>query len=127
MTFQPDPKPVRRIVDPMAGVVKVQTQGCRVTGKSWRPNVPGGAPSHVDRFHLVGVDLGGDDVDENIIGCRHDLHMEWEHGPRGKAKVGPRIWAVLEPDEIAYVMRKKNPVFVERYYGVKVDDNGELL
>lgn len=112
----PDPKPARRVVNPIAGLEKVKLQGCRLTRTRW--GAWPGSPDHVDRFHLVGKDLGGDDVDENIIGLVHHLHMRWEHEPGGKAELGPRIWKALMDDEREYALRVGGPLYVERYYHV---------
>ena len=108
----PDPKPPRRIVDKNAGKRKVyELEGrCRLTG----------SPLYLTRFHLVGRDLGGDDVDDNIIPLNQLAHDEWEHGPNGKTRLGPHIWDVLRPAEKDYVLQKKGPEFVRRYYGVEL-------
>lgn len=118
-----DPKPPPRIRDTRAGRDKVRQQGCRLTGQPWRPGQEG-MPWHVDRFHVVPRDLGGDDVADNLIGVRHDLHMEWEHGPDGKAEVGPRIWRLLYDHEKQAAL-DKGPHFVLRYYGVTLDERSD--
>jgi hypothetical protein len=61
--------------------------------------------------------LGGDDVDDNIIPISHEIHMQWEHDPDDKKIWGPRIWQVLEPTEKEYVLEKKGPEYVWRYFG----------
>jgi hypothetical protein len=81
---------------------------CRVTGSVF----------NVTMFHLVGRDLGGDDVPDNLIPICQDVHMEWEHAPDGKQKWGPSIWATLTASEQRYVLEKKGPFFARRYYGV---------
>ena len=104
-----DPKPPTRIVDKNAGKEKVRREGrCRVTGYSFE----------LTRFHLVGRDLGGDDVDDNIVPIDQEIHMRWEHAPGGKKRFGPAIWNSLYAWEKDYVLEKKGVDFVRRYYGV---------
>lgn len=106
-----DPKPHRRIVNPAAGLEKVKKEGrCRVTK----------SPNNLTRFHLVGKDLGGDDVDDNIVPITHGFHMAWEHNPRGKIILGPLIWKRLTKEERQYVLDKKGPDYARRYYGVTI-------
>jgi hypothetical protein len=106
-----DPKPSARVVDKDAGKEKVAREGrCRVTG----------TPQNLTRFHLVGRDLGGGDVDENIVPICQPVHDFWEHHKDGKQLFGPMIWGALEDDERAYVLEKKSTDFVRRYYGVEL-------
>jgi 5-methylcytosine-specific restriction endonuclease McrA len=110
----PDPKPGKRkrsrpagrIVNPRAGRAKIQDEGkCRI------------CPSRIDldRHHLVPRSLGGDDVDENLIPLCHTCHMEFEHGTR-RGWFGHLIRRALTRSELAYVLRRKSEVFLERYY-----------
>lgn len=121
----PDPKPPARLVDSEAGKEKVLREGCRLTGTP--AGAPPGTADHVDRFHLVGKDLGGDDVEDNIIGIVHHLHMLWEHGPHGKVEVGRAIWAVLWEWERSYVLEKKGVDYVRRYFGIDLLDESPGL
>jgi hypothetical protein len=108
----PDPKPPRRVRNPKAGTDKVAAEGrCRVSGRR----------DHLTRFHLVPKSLGGDDVDVNLVPITQSLHMRWEQGAGGKAAVGPAIWSNLNLPERDYVIRKKGPEFVRRYYGVELE------
>jgi len=103
-----DPKPPARIVDKNAGREKVAREGrCRVTGKPF--------PT---RFHLVGKDLGGDDIDANIVPVHWEVHHMWEHVRGGKKLYGPAIWNALFEWEKDYVLEKKGVDFVRRYYSV---------
>ena len=109
-----DPKPPARHVDRHAGKEKVRREGrCRIKGCTYI-----GAFGHVSRFHLVGRDLGGDDIDDNIIPICAGHHDFWEHGPEGKQGLGPAIWSSLYEWEASYVLEKKGVDYVRRYYGV---------
>lgn len=110
---RPDTKPPARIVDKNAGREKVRREGCcRCTQRT----------DNITRFHLVGRDLGGDDIDDNIVPIWQGLHEAWEHAPHGKKQYGPWIWSRLQPWERDYVLEKKGVDFVRRYYGVDLLD-----
>lgn len=106
-----DPKPVKRHIDKKAGYDKLAREGrCRVSGTPWR----------LTRFHAVPRDMGGDDIDVNIIPICWELHHEWEQAPDGKKMLGPGIWAAMFDDERAYVLEKKGVDWIRRYYAVEL-------
>jgi hypothetical protein len=111
VSVQPDFKERPRIVDKNAGKEKVRREGrCRVTGVRYQ----------IERFHVLPRDLGGDDLDVNIVPINHSIHHLWEQAPGGKQLFGPMIWGALEEDERAYVLEKKGVDFARRYYGVEL-------
>lgn len=130
----PDFKAPARIVDDRAGKQKVKEEGCRLTRRPF--GSPFGSPEFVTRFHIVPKDLGGDDVEDNIVGIVQRIHDVWEHDfklpgtvffpldgkPRrtgtGREIYGPQIWKVLYVPEQEYALEKMGPEFVLRYYYV---------
>jgi hypothetical protein len=133
-TFRPDPKPPKRVVDREAGREKVHAEGCRLTRRPY--GSPVGSPEFVTRFHVVPRDLGGGDVEENIVGIVSRIHDLWEHDFKlpgtvfypldgtpqrvgtGKEIYGPQIWKVLYTVEREYALDMKGADFVRRYYYV---------
>jgi hypothetical protein len=65
---------------------------------------------------LVPKSLGGDDVDVNVVGLCHAHHMDLEHHPFGRQMLGPRIRASLRREEYDYIITKKGPDWLDRYY-----------
>lgn len=109
-----DPRPARRHVASPAewNELRAQKLGpCR--GCDDRP-----LRLHMTLHHLVGRDLGGDDVADNLIplcgsgsaGCHGKAEAE-----RDRATL-TRIRHSLTPYEAAYVLRKKGEDFLDRYY-----------
>jgi hypothetical protein len=76
-----------------------------------------GTPNQVTLHHLVSRSLAGDDVEFNLIplcgsgttGC-HGLFES------GDVKTRSVIRHTLELDELAYIIGKKGPGFLDRYY-----------
>lgn len=104
----PDPRPERRL---------------RVNGREWsRLHDAKGGPCRLcgtwkyELHHLVGRDLGGDDVEQNLVplctGC-HGRVQELKEPERSQ------LGASLTPAERAYVLDKRGPLFLSRYYGVE--------
>lgn len=103
----PHPKPRKRITDRKAGRDKLRAEReCRC----------GCGRDATDRAHLVPRDLGGDDVDENIIPLAHVCHMRVEHHEPGWRDVAARVRAGLSPDERHYAIEKKGDAFLDRYW-----------
>lgn len=135
-TVEPDFKTPARIIDEKAGRQKVKQEGCRLTRRPY--GSPVGSPEYVTRFHIVPRDLGGDDVEDNIVGIVQRIHDVWEHdfklpgtvyypldgSPRrtgtGREIYGPQIWKVLYTFEQDYALEKKGVDFVLRYYHVNL-------
>jgi hypothetical protein len=67
----------------------------------------------IEMHHLVGRDLGGDDVPENIVALDNLCHKLVEE--RKQPECG-RLRAKLSAEEIAYVLGKKGQGFLDRYY-----------
>jgi len=122
-----DPKPQKRIVDPEAGVEKVRREGrCRVC----RRRDPG-----MNRMHIVGRGVGGDDVDINIIpgcgsgtvGCHGVLTSRNKDGATGMTFVeaARRMTASLTDDERGYVRDKQSEEWYLRVYGWPLNYKGE--
>ena len=103
-----DPKPGRRL---------------RVNAREWSRlhDVKGGPCRLCGRWgyelhHLVGRDLGGDDVEQNLVplctGC-HGRVQELKEPERSQ------LGRSLTPVERAYLLEKKGPLFARGYYGIK--------
>lgn len=100
-----DPKPAKRI---------------RVTPREWnRLHDEKGGPCRLcgDRkyelHHLVGRDLGGDDVANNLVPlCRDHHRAVQELEQPASAELGRK----LTPGERSYVMLKKGQDFFARYF-----------
>jgi len=119
MAGKPDPKQPRRIVDREAGKEMILAArncfGCNKTVTELRTS-----GLVLTRFHLVGKDLGGDDVEDNIVpvcgsgttGC----HGVWENREKGWETVAANVRANMSPRNLAYILRKKNARFLDRYF-----------
>jgi len=105
----PNPRPVRRLVDPTAGRRKCGDGAeCRL------------CPSRreLERHHLVPRSQRGDDVDENLVPLCAPCHrLVTENDPEALALLRGRLW----PEEEAYVARKKGWGWLERRYGAAPD------
>lgn len=108
MSGQPDPKPKARKVNRAGGRKKLLTEGrCRICER----NLP------LTRHHLVPKSLGGSDVDDNIV----PLCGDGVRGCHGLIEARDPIAcstlrAKLTKKETAYVLKRKNAVFLDRYY-----------
>ena len=108
----PDPKPTKRIKATRKDWQTMRwhklTQGCRLCGTRDR----------VEFHHLVGRDLGGDDVLDNLVPlCRlHHKLIEERYSPACYA-----LRDNLRVSELHYVLEKKSSVFLDRYYPLGED------
>jgi predicted restriction endonuclease len=109
----PDPKPSKRIKathkDWQVLRWHKMTQGCRLCGMRDR----------VELHHLVGRDLGGDDVLDNLVPLCPTHHQMVEE------RVSEACYALreqLRASEIRYVLEKKSFVFLNRYYPLGGDE-----
>lgn len=110
----PNPRPVRRIVDPDAGRAKTAPGAeCRLCGSR----------TGLERHHLVPRSQRGDDVDENIVplcgpwapSCHRRVT---ENEPEALALLRGRLW----PEEEAYVARKMGWGWLESRYPADPDE-----
>jgi len=113
VSFTPDPKPERRIVDQFAGNDKLRAEGrCRICG------APATGPLGLTRHHLVPRSQQGDDVDDNIVPLCGDgtrgCHAEVEFRTAGYRA---RLRAKLTPDELAYIIDKKGASWLNSQKG----------
>ena len=132
MTIAPDWK-VPRVVDPDAGKAKIRREGeCRICER-----VPSGHPlDSLNRMHVVGKGVGGDDVEDNIVpgcgsgstGCHGLLTSKREdpHHPAGLsvAEAHDLMNRRLTDRERAYAEQKKWPGYVDETYPTIVRDAG---
>ena len=107
----PDWKPRKRIVGSQGWwgeMQAVKTGMCQACGKkhgktSWH--------------HLVGRDLGGDDVPENLAELQGDgvagCHGEIQ---RLERRTCSALRARLRPSQVGYIIGRKSEVFLNRYY-----------
>ena len=105
----PDPRPEARIVateDEWHGIVAQKMGPCRVTGET----------TGLDMAHLVSRAQRGDDVPDNIIPLRHDLHMILHDHSPGWEEVAHAIRHSLTPAETTYVVAKKSRWWLNRMY-----------
>jgi hypothetical protein len=116
---EPDFKHGPRIVNPKAGIEKVNREGrCRICRIVGRHLSQGGT---LNRMHLVARSQGGDDVDENIVpgcgsgssGC-HGLIEAWDIGARATLR------ETFGMEEVAYIVGKKSPDYLEHAYPSEV-------
>lgn len=113
MQAKPDPKPVPRIRDPRASRRKVQRErSCRCGC---------GRPA-TDGHHILPRSLGGDDVEDNIMGLYHDCHMCFEFGGQeDRREMAELLGSKIRDDEIRYLCEKRGLFqaadFLRRYYG----------
>lgn len=102
----PDPKPAKRIKATRKDWQTMRwhklTQGCRLCGTRDR----------VEFHHLVGRDLGGDDVLSNLVPLCPQHHQAVEER-KPEASV---LRDHLQVNEHDYVMHKKGLDFFNRYY-----------
>jgi hypothetical protein len=104
-----DPKPGQRIIEDREGwegLRRIKLRGCRVCGVDY---------FRVQLHHLVGRDLGGDDVPDNLIPLCPEHHQQVEERKRVACSL---VRQRLSPAELRYILNKKGPDFLERYYGV---------
>jgi len=107
MIVRPDPKSSRRIIEDREGWEVLRRQklrGCRVCGVTY---------FIVQLHHLVGRDLGGDDVPDNLVPLCPTHHQEVEERKLVTCSV---LRERLTPDELRYVLGKKGDRFLDRYY-----------
>lgn len=101
--MRPDPKPLKRHKasrKEWETIRLVKGTGCRVCGHS-----------RFELHHLIGRDLGGDDVANNIVPlCSHHHRLVEER----RELLGDRL---LDAEK-RYVRTIKGARFLERYYGV---------
>lgn len=100
-----DPKPPKRIIEDRVGwevLRRAKLRGCRVCGVDY---------FRVQLHHLVGRDLGGDDIADNLVPLCPEHHQAVE-----ERKL--MIWPNLTKQEQDYIGRKKGVDFARRYYGV---------
>jgi hypothetical protein len=108
---KPDPKPVRRRRATAAEWKRLRRRKlgpCRVC-KKWGPSI--------SLHHLVGRDLGGDDVGANLVplcgsGTTLD-HGKVEHFDREACQT---LRASLTTEEVAYVVGRKSAYWLDRRY-----------
>lgn len=121
-----DPKPAARVNDSSAGTEKVRGEGrCRVCGVPGLPYSEGGI---LNRAHLVGKGVRGDDLDANIIplcgsgttGC----HAAFDGGSRIATapsllagatgeEIRRLVGAALLTEERDYIVGKKGAAWLE--------------
>ena len=110
-----DPKPARRVKADKAGWERIREE--KINGRSCRVCV---AFLAATAHHLVPRSLGGDDVEDNLVG----LCGSGTTGCHGLVEARDP-WACsllglrLEPAERDYVIGKKGADFLARYYGCK--------
>lgn len=107
MSGKPDPKPSARKVNRAGGRKKLAEGRCRICELF----VP------LTRHHLVPKSLGGSDVEDNIVplcgdGVRGCHGLIEDRDPVACSTLRSR----LKKKEIAYILKRKNPVFLDRYY-----------
>jgi hypothetical protein len=131
VTFKPDWKPAARVVDSDVGWAKVESEGaCRACGKVL-PTLRQGAHeiASLNRAHLVGKGVRGDDVPQNIIplggsgstGC-HGIQTSRNggsncHGVKTSyEQVVQAIRKTMRPEERQYIIAKKSRAWLEQTY-----------
>ena len=105
-----DPKPDARIVasaDEWHGIVGQKFGPCRVTGET---------TGHIDMAHLVSRGQRGDDIPDNLIPLRHDLHMILHDHSPGWEEIAHAIRHSLTPAETAYIVSKKSRWWLNKTY-----------
>lgn len=102
-----DPKPLRRHV-------AKPDEWRRLRGDVLKNRCPCGERS-TDCHHIIGRDLRGDDLRENLIGLCHGCHLRFEDRAPGWERVASGIRRSLTDEQVKYVKNKK-PGFLERYY-----------
>jgi hypothetical protein len=150
MTFSPDPKPARRIVDLDAGYDKIEAEGkCRAGGKPLATVRQGAHPmKSLNRAHLIGKGQRGDDTPNNLIplggsgttGCHgiqtsRNVGMNCHGVVTSYEQVVAAIRKTMRPEERQYIIAKKSRAWLEQTYPtavtaagifVDVDDPAEL-
>jgi hypothetical protein len=131
VTFKPDPKPAARVVDTAFGYDKIEAEGkCRACGKVLATVRQGAHPiAALNRAHLVGKGVRGDDVDNNVIplggsgstGC-HGIQTSGNaglncHGVKtSHGQVVQAIRKTMRPEERQYIIAKKSRAWLEQHY-----------
>lgn len=127
MSFRPDPKPAARTVDPDAGMAKIEAEGrCRACQKPLLTVRQGAHPLvSLQRAHLVGRGVRGDDIDHNLIplgaACHSIQHTRNAaancHGViTSHEEVVREIRRSMRPEERQYVIAKKSRSWLEANY-----------
>jgi hypothetical protein len=118
MSGQPNPRPLKRHkadIDEWKILRKLKLGPCRVcewTQSAYRPQP-------IELHHLVGRDLGGDDVPDNLVPlCRVDHRLVEERKPIACAQ----LRASLTLREFAYITTTKSVDWLNRYYPRRVED-----
>jgi HNH endonuclease len=103
----PDPKPRKRVKATREEWQVLRwhklMQGCRICGIRDR----------AEFHHLVGRDLGGDDVSDNLVPLCPIHHKQVEERQMVACSV---LRDRLRGEEIAYVVGRKGEDFLSRYY-----------
>lgn len=100
-----DPKPRKRHkADKRGWALLREAKGgaCRVCGDH-----------RYELHHLVGRDLGGPDVNDNLVPLCSEHHRLVE-----ERRI--MVWRFLTPAEQEFVIEQKGPLFANRYYGARV-------
>jgi len=69
-----------------------------------------------DAHHLVGRDLRGSDVLENLIPLCNSCHLCFEDRSTGWERIASSIREAMTDSQVGYVTRVKSQVFLDRYY-----------
>lgn len=107
----PDPRPVKRHkaeVDEWKILRKLKLGPCRVCGSSVY-----GWDWPIELHHLVGRDLGGDDLPANLVPLCRGCHCLVEERSKVECQL---LRASLTLKEYAYVLDTKGTRFLDRYY-----------
>lgn len=112
------PKPARRIVSRTAGIQKCAFEGrCRACGRT----PTGELGDRLERAHLVGRGVGGDDIDKNIVPLCSKCHRSMHDHDRHWRTVSDAIRMSLTDEETAYVIVKKSLDWLDRTYPFRED------
>src|SRR6266487_838601 len=109
---RPDPKPIRRHkadIDEWKILRRLKLGPCRVCCcEPWYTEL-----LRIEFHHLVGRDLGGDDVPDNLVPLCHKCHGLVEER---EVNACHHLRRSLTLREYAYVVDKKGVEFLSRYY-----------
>lgn len=108
----PDPRPEQRIVadqQEWGRIYMLKYGPCRVTGEFEQGRT-------IDLAHLVSRAQRGDDVPDNIIPLRHDLHMILHDHSPGWEEIAHAVRHSLTPAETAYIVAKKSRWWLNKMY-----------
>jgi len=104
----PDPRPERRIVDLKAGIDKLRLEArCRACGIVGKP---------LERAHLVGRGVGGDDVDANLVPLCSPCHRRLHTHERGWRVVASALRRNLTNVELCYIVDHKSLDWLDEVY-----------